>query len=76
MIIIFIVFTLCINILSVIGEASSDIEDCQKINNFFNKYKTVDGNELNIPECCVPTENTHFIKCNNGYVTDMYVENL
>jgi len=48
-------------------------EDCEKVMNFFTNYEQQVGHELKIPDCCDNSRKVHYITCENGYITAMYV---
>jgi len=59
-----------LNIIFIFGQNAVS-EDCMNVNKFFNDYMSNNNRQLNIPECCNPQGTSHYIKCENGHISEM-----
>eukprot|EP00833_Pecoramyces_ruminatium_P001460 jgi/Orpsp1_1/1175492/evm.model.c7180000054083.1 len=65
-------FILCINIFTVFGLPNAgNFEDCISLNNFFESVNINNGQKLKFPVCCDNSNQFHYIRCENGFVTEI-----
>ncbi|OUM62813.1 hypothetical protein PIROE2DRAFT_61643 [Piromyces sp. E2] len=54
---------------------TSDSEDCKNVMKFFDNYISQSNSVLNLPKCCDDSNTSHFIKCENGHITEIRIVN-